>query len=99
VFAVYGKQKNSISESWIQEQLERFSSTDDVFQPAFLQGVIFYGAAGDELEITNEARNLLATKGMQWLSCVSGATTDSPACSDPYFMLDGRLREVWRLCK
>lgn len=99
VFHVHACETSAITEDWVQQKLAHYSSTDDVFQPAFLQGVIFCGAAEDELQITETARSLLAEQGMEWHRCLSQTAMSSHIYAGPYALLNGRLREVWRLYK
>ena len=97
VFDVIDSQGVSITEGWIQQCIDHYQSTDDVFQIAFLQGVIFQAMEEKVIEVTESAQAFLAGKGMQWFHCFPLAANRSKLHSGPYVILDGHLREVWRL--
>ena len=86
----------SVTEDWVRQRLNLFQSADDVFYSAFLQGVVFYGLKDDQ-GISTGALDLLTNTGMQWVHCLPPVASSSDLQPGPYILLDGRLRDVWRL--
>lgn len=96
VFDVEADQTSSVTKSWIQQRIEQYQNTDDVFQIAFIRGVIFYGGQRNALELTAGAKSLLHEMGMQCYDHIP-VTAQVTLLPGPYVLLDGYLRDVWRL--
>lgn len=62
VTVIVGAHKN-VTGSWIEETLSTFASTDDVFNPEFLQTVIFTHPT--EVELDPAALEVLEKNGMK----------------------------------
>ena len=84
-----------VTADWIQQCVEHFKESDDVFQSPFLQGVIFSGAR-NEPSISLDATRLLESFGMQWHRFLFSDSGDPPA-PGPYVLLDGRIYEPYML--
>lgn len=81
--------------------LERFRidrlQEDDVFQPAFFDTVVFYGASEEEANVDKEAMTLLRTWGARHIAFSvpnAGAVT---LPSGPYIVGRRKVREPWRI--
>lgn len=86
-----------ITESWIRDIVKHYEDSDDVFQTAFLSGVILYGAEKNDVEITPSALQFLKAKGTTTIRCMSTASAKGSLSPGPYVVVEGHLREVWRL--
>ncbi|CAG7559973.1 unnamed protein product [Fusarium equiseti] len=100
--------KSIISESALQEFRSSILDQDDVFQPAFLVNIIFYGAKQEDVEIGPDAPNeldveiepdalneLRAWKTKDWYF-VQGPP-NSKVARGPYVFLDGTAWQPWRV--
>ena len=97
VFSLSGNNIANLTESRMQQWIDDYQSTDDVFQAPFLQGIIFTDAEGDDSMVTKNVQALLVKKGMQWFRCLPLPPKGPKIQPGPYILLEGRLREVWRL--
>lgn len=88
-----------ITQSWIRARVQKYERDDDVFQQGFLAGVILTGSSESEIEVTSEARDYLSSVGMQWMQCKSASKLGQNVLPGPYCLVDGHLRDVWRLFK
>ncbi|KAJ4135096.1 hypothetical protein NW768_004711 [Fusarium equiseti] len=90
------KPSNKISKSALQEFRSSTLDRDDVFQPAFLANIIFYGAKQEDVEVEPDALNeLRAWKTQNW-SFVQG-TSDLKVAPGPYVLLRGTAWQPWRV--
>ena len=81
---------------FIEKELARYRSVDDVFRGEFLGGVIFTNVDAG-FEVTPEATELLKSLGTTWVEVLNnGNTKDTPA-PGPYITYEGQLLEVFRL--
>lgn len=96
VFSVAQCPKSKITESWMQESVQKYKSTDDVFHEAFLSGVIFHGASED-VEIADNAQDFLSKLGTQWIQYMPPTSPAQNLLPGPYVLVGNRLRDVWRL--
>ena len=90
-----GKSQLVITADWVQQCIECYQETDDVFQKNFLQGVIFRGGQ-DDSSISSEAELLLQGFGMQWHQFLISGSPNQPL-PGPYVLLDGSLHKPFRL--
>lgn len=84
-----------VTADWIQQCVDHFKESDDVFQSQFLQGIIF-SSGENEPSISLEATRLLESFGMRWHRFLFSDSGDPPA-PDPHVVLDGRIYEPFRL--
>ncbi|KAJ4015401.1 hypothetical protein NW752_006864 [Fusarium irregulare] len=88
--------KSTISESALQEFRSSILDRDDVFQPAFLANIIFYGAKPEDVEIEPDVWNeLRAWKTKNWYF-VHGPPFPKVA-RGPYVFLHGAAWQPWRV--
>ncbi|MCJ1248407.1 hypothetical protein MMC30_005624 [Trapelia coarctata] len=70
---------------------------DDIFQPEFLENIIFYGGRGDNIELDSDALNLLRSWKTVNISFVSGNTLSQQVAPGPYIIYNGQLWQPWRI--
>ena len=93
------KSKPKVTVSWLQERIDDYTISDDVFEPAFLECVLFTGVerlgaklrVGD-IEITDQAEEYLRQKlGTRYI------ITESNIPLGPYALIGNQLRYVWKI--
>jgi len=82
-------QTEELSAEWIQTTIDVYQE-DDVFRADFIQTVVFTGAK--EIKLSDKAREYLAEMGNHYIHF-----HPSPIPPGPYAIIDGELREVWKL--
>jgi hypothetical protein len=88
----------AIDEGWIKDTVNRFETSDDVFQISFLSAVIFVTASNhSKFEITDGARKFLQSKGTHSVRHVPQLRGHESLLPGPYVIVQNRLRTVWRL--
>ena len=84
-----------ITKKWLQDILESYATSDDVFRWEFVSGLIFIGASQSEVEITDEARDFLATLGNEWIELLDSSSQEISI--GPCAFVDGRFASILRL--
>lgn len=90
-----------IEKTWLETYLRDASKADDVFCPAFVQGLILISgsnrSASIRIQLTQEAQAYLRSIGNQWLQVLS--SYDVPKGVDPgvYYLSGVDLKRVFRL--
>ena len=69
--------------------LESYATSDNVFRWEFVGRVIFIGASQSEVEITDEARDFLATLGNEWIELLNSSLQEFSIV--PRYFEDGRF--------
>lgn len=101
VTVLHCDEKASIGKDWLENCLKRADKHDDVFCPAFVQGLILItdnsSGASTRTELTQDARRHLSTIGNQWLQISS--PHELPKGLDPgvYHLSGLKLKRVFRL--
>jgi hypothetical protein len=93
-FHVKLEESQLITLEWIRTAIQDYIRIDDVFEEAFLQVVILYGAHADRIVLTPDAREYLAFRGNKHVVCTNPPLASLPG---PYLWFGGQLRDVWRL--
>ncbi|KAL9039877.1 MAG: hypothetical protein Q9214_004700 [Letrouitia sp. 1 TL-2023] len=87
-----------ITKEWLQEIIETYQSSDDVFCGTFLGGVIFTGTSGvDNVEILPDAVQLLQSWGTVWTKILNVESAGNVLLPGPYLASGGYLFEIARL--
>ncbi|KAI9154909.1 Scytalone dehydratase-like protein Arp1 [Paramyrothecium foliicola] len=87
----------TITDSYIRDFRDRHLETDDIFQPNFLDRVIFYGAKETDVDIQPSAVSLLSswqTKQWRFAELKAGAQDFAPG---PYISHQETIWEPWRI--
>lgn len=101
VTVVQCDETSTIGRDWLEKYLRNADKHDDVFCPAFIQGLIFISGnnsnASTRTQLTQEARAHLKTIGNQWLQISSA--DELPKGVDPgvYYLSGLKLKRVFRL--
>ena len=87
-----------VTRDWLQQIIETYQSSDDVFCETFLGGVIFTGSSGkDNVEILPDAVQLLQSWGTTWTEVLDVDSKGNIPLPGPYLALGGHLLEIFRL--
>jgi hypothetical protein len=100
VFTVPRERPIAITAIWLQSNIENYQREDDVFDTAFLQGIILFGLEEKDVEITTDAHDYLKAIGTEWINCLVPGSQRFPIpdlAPGPYVLVGGHLEEVWRL--
>ena len=84
-----------ITRKWLQDVLESDATSDDFFRWEFVGGLIFIGASQSEVEITDEARDLLPTLGNEWIELLDSSSQE--VLIGPCSFVDDRFARILRL--
>jgi hypothetical protein len=84
-----------VAATWVQDQIARYSSEDDVFNEQFLATVIFHGSSSQEedIKVTDEAHVYLRRRGTEQVVC----TSVPQLLPGPFAIVGSQLRDVWKL--
>lgn len=87
-----------VTRDWLQQIIETYRSSDDVFCETFLGGVVFTGSSGkNNVEILPDAVQLLQSWGTVWTEVLDIDSTGTVPLPGPYLALGGHLFEIFRL--
>ncbi|KAI4157700.1 MAG: hypothetical protein LQ342_008086 [Letrouitia transgressa] len=87
-----------ITREWLQQAIETYQSSDDVFCGTFLGGVIFTRTWGsDNVEILPGAVRLLQSRGTLWTKILRVGSGGNVPLPGPYLASGGDLFETVRL--
>ncbi len=90
----HGHELAEVTATWIQDQVEIYSSQDDVFTEEFLATIIFHSNSQEEgVKITHEAHAYLQGRGTEQV--VSSSLPQ--LLPGPYALVGKQLRDVWKL--
>jgi hypothetical protein len=82
-----------VTGDWLRDIVENYKAHDDVFQEAFLNGIIFSGANADEFKVTPDIWKYSSTLGYHSIRFLSTPSL----LPGPYVYIGGRLRDAWLL--
>ena len=86
---------DEITRGSLQRLRKEYLDKDDVFQPAFCTTVIFYGSGEDEVDLSHDAANVLATWNTKdWAFVPRGLARPAPG---PHVLFQGHLWQPWRI--
>ena len=81
-----------ITKEWLQNSVEDYISKDDVFRREFLTGIIFVGAAKEEVQITEDSQEFLRHVGTQFNVYLE--TASKQLAPGPYVVLNHKISDV-----
>ncbi|OCL12401.1 amidase signature enzyme [Glonium stellatum] len=84
-----------ITKEWLQNSVNNYVSKDDVFRKEFLAGIIFVGAGEEEVQITEDGKELLDRFGMRFSVYLN--TASERLMPGPCVVLNHKALEVSRL--
>jgi hypothetical protein len=88
-----------INTTTLRERIAQFTNIDDVFDKAFLEGIIFQGAEMSEIKVDLTPTGILKEWGVEWTHFQTTSMSSSlpPPPLGPYVVKDGQLFQIWRL--
>jgi hypothetical protein len=88
---------SDLNQSWVQQLVDEWSQTDDVFRHEFLQNIIFLTSKEQKSGIDNIRDELRASLGTEWSTVVQPDVDEHDITSGPFVMWNGQLCKAFRL--
>ncbi|TGO51362.1 hypothetical protein BOTNAR_0359g00120 [Botryotinia narcissicola] len=88
---------DKIDEKKLQEFRSIYLDPDDIFQPAFLNQIVFLGAEENEIDLQPSALSLFAKWNTKERYFVSSQNRKDDIAPGPYILYRGRIYEPWRV--
>jgi hypothetical protein len=88
---------DKITKSLLEDFREDCLENDDIFQPAFLEHFVFYGADKSSVELQPSVINLLASWNTQGWTFAKEKVEKPRLDSGPYVGYRGNIWEPWRI--
>jgi hypothetical protein len=88
-----------VNTTTLQERIAQFIRTDDVFDKAFLEGIIFQGAEESQIKIDPTPNGPFKELGIEWTHVQPTQKSSSlpQLPPGPYIVQNGQLSQIWRL--
>ena len=78
--------------------IQSYSRTDDVFSPAFLAGLIFYGPNANDTTLSKGVKQLLGDWHTQWTYFQpKSQELHNPLEAGPCVVYDATIHTIWRV--
>lgn len=88
---------SDLDQSWVQQLVDGWSQTDDVFRHEFLQNIIFLTSKEQKSGIDNIRDELRTSPGTEWSIVVQPKVDEHNTTSGPFVMWNGQLCKAFRL--
>ncbi|KAK3208225.1 hypothetical protein GRF29_77g26546 [Pseudopithomyces chartarum] len=82
---------SDLDQSWVQQLVDGWSQTDDVFRHEFLQNIIFLTSKEQKSGIDNIRDELRTSPGTEWSIVVQPKVDEHNTTSGPFVMWNGSL--------
>lgn len=87
-----------IDAPYLKLLVQKYSETDDVFSPAFLAGLIFYGPNASDKILSNCVKQLLEDWHTQWTYFQpTPQELHDPLEAGPCVVYNGTIHTIWRI--
>jgi hypothetical protein len=68
----------TVTQEWLQREIERHRKEDGVYQTEFLEGVVLYRPTLQSIRVDTDAREHLGSMGTHWISCLDAGFQAGP---------------------
>ena len=90
--------RSNVYRDWIQQEIIKYESNDDVFCEEFLRGVIFIGGTKKQnLEILPDALDFLHSRGMMWTEVLDVDGMEDCPLPGPFLVSGRQILEIFGL--
>lgn len=88
---------SNLDQKWVQQLVDGWSQTDDVFRPEFLQNIIFVTSEEQKSGIDDIHEELRTSLGTEWSTFIQPEVDDYSITSGPFVLWNGQLCKAFRL--
>lgn len=90
--------QTEVTKDWLSEAIKQYTDNDDVWHPAFMQGIVFNAPTSRKANLSAAAEAWLQEQNTEWVVHFDAASDEHKSLrSGAYIVLEGRIREVVRL--
>ena len=87
-----------VTKEWLSEAVNQYTKNDDVWRPAFMQGIVFNTPTSRRAVLSPAVEAWLQEHNTEWVVHFDGASDEHKSLRPgPDIFLEGRFREIVRL--